>query len=255
VRPRPVILVIPSLQQRGVEFADFSVSLSAHYTDAVLAAGGLPVIAPCTTDRGAVAELVSRADGVMLTGGDDAEPSLYRDTPLPAEIDAALARDEPQRDLLELEVIRAVFASGRPLLAICRGVQVLNLALGGDLVWDIPQEVPGALRHKQMDRKNEPVHDVALTPGSLFSSVAKTDVLSVNSTHHQALGRVSGLLQVVARSADGVVEAVEAAPGHRHLCPWLIGVQFHPERLTRDRQPAFRELFKAFVRACGKPKQ
>jgi putative glutamine amidotransferase len=252
VKPRPVILIIPSLQQRGVEFADFSVSLSAHYTDAVLAAGGLPVIAPCTTDRSAIAELVARADGVMLTGGDDAEPSLYRDEPLPASVDAALTRDEPRRDLLELEVIRAVFASGRPLLAICRGVQVLNLALGGDLVWDIPQQVPGALRHKQMDRRNEPVHDVALTPGSLFNSVVRTEVLSVNSTHHQALGRVSDLLRVVARSTDGVVEAVELTPGGGEICPWLLGVQFHPERLTRDRQPAFRELFKAFVRACGK---
>jgi len=252
VKPRPVILIIPSVQKRGVEFADFSVSLSVNYTNAVLQAGGLPVIAPCTDDRKAIAELVARADGVMLTGGDDAEPSLYRDEPLAPEIAAAVIRDEPRRDLMELEVIRAAFTAGRPLLAICRGVQMLNLALGGDLVWDIPQEVPGALRHKQMDRKNEPVHDVALTPGSLFSSVSRTEVLSVNSTHHQALGRLSGLLRVVARSADGVVEAVELAPGHKETCPWLIGVQFHPERLTHDRQPAFRELFKAFVRACGK---
>ena len=124
----------------------------------------------------------------------------------------------------------------RPLLAVCRGLQVLNVALGGDLIVDVPQEVPGALAHKQMDRKNEVVHEVALTPGSLLHRSHATQALGVNSTHHQAAGRVAPQLRVSARSADGVIEGLELTDSETRRGPWLVAVQYHPERLF-DRHP------------------
>lgn len=250
MKRRPVILIVPSVQQRGIEFADFSVSLSDNYTRAVTDAGGLPLIMSCTGERELVADSIARADGVLLTGGDDVEPSLFTQESLPKEVWKAIALDDPRRDLLELLVIDEVFRQGKPLLAICRGAQMLNVALGGDLICDIPQQVKGALPHKQMDRKNEPVHDVSLTRGSLLSTVAGTDTLAVNSTHHQAAGRVASLLRATAKSSDGIVEALELKAEESHRLPWLLGVQFHPERLQRS-HAAFPGIFRAFVSACG----
>jgi putative glutamine amidotransferase len=251
VKPRPVILIVPSVQQRGVEFADFSVSLSDNYSRAIVGAGGLPLILTCSTEPEIVAESIARADGVLLTGGDDVDPELFTKEVLPKRVRSAIALDDPRRDLLELLVIEEVFRQTKPLLAICRGAQMLNGALGGDLIWDIPQQVRGALAHKQMDRKNEPVHDVSLTRGSLLSTVAGTDTLAVNSTHHQAAGRVASLLRATAKSSDGIVEALELKVEESNRLPWLLGVQFHPERLLRS-HAAFPNLFRAFVSACGR---
>ncbi|MBI3882043.1 MAG: gamma-glutamyl-gamma-aminobutyrate hydrolase family protein [Verrucomicrobia bacterium] len=254
MRERPLILVVPSVQQRGIEFADFSVSLSNHYTRAVIAAGGVPWVMPCCPDKKFVAECVRRAGGVMLTGGDDLEPKLFSKKPLPEKLRATVTLDDPRRDALELAIVDEVFRQRRPLLAICRGAQMLNVALGGGLIVDIPLEVPGALAHRQMDRKNEPVHDVALTPGSLLSSLAATQTLGVNSTHHQAAGRIAKLLRTTARSADGVVEALELKPAEIGRLPWLLAVQFHPERMF-EQYPVFGKIFADFVGSCCPPTQ
>lgn len=250
MRRRPLILIVPSVQQRGVEFADFSLSLSDHYARAIIAAGGIPWVMPCCPDAAFIAECVRRADGVMLTGGDDLEPALFTSKPLPAKLRATVTLDDPRREVVELETIDQVFRQARPLLAICRGAQVLNVALGGDLIVDIPRQVPGALAHKQMDRKHEPVHDVALTRGSLLHSLMKTQALGVNSTHHQAAGRIAKLLRATARSRDGVAEALELKPGTGTVSPWLLAVQFHPERMF-EKYPVFAIIFADFVRASA----
>jgi putative glutamine amidotransferase len=146
-------------------------------------------------------------------------------------------------------VVDEVFRQRKPLLAICRGHQVLNVALGGTLIVDIPRQIPTALRHRQMDRKAEKVHDVHLTPESMLAKIAARRTLGVNSTHHQAVDRPAGVLAVVARSADGVVEALELKPHARHRLPFLLSVQFHPERLA-GRYAEHRRIFDAFTRAC-----
>jgi len=135
------------------------------------------------------------------------------------------------------------------LLAICRGHQVLNVALGGTLLVDIPRQLPAALRHRQMDRKAEKVHDVHLTPESLLAKITGRRTLGVNSTHHQAVDQPAGALKVSARSADGVIEALELKPDARHRAPFLLSVQFHPERLA-GRYAEHRRIFDAFSRAC-----
>jgi putative glutamine amidotransferase len=144
-------------------------------------------------------------------------------------------------------VLREVFRQGKPLLAICRGHQLLNVALGGTLYVDLPQQRPGGVKHNRPDRKDRPVHKVALTPGSLLHKITGQRTLAVNSTHHQAVARVAAGLRATAVSPDGIVEALELA--HPGAWPFVLGVQFHPERMC-ERDAACRSVFDEFVRAC-----
>ncbi|MDB6028065.1 MAG: gamma-glutamyl-gamma-aminobutyrate hydrolase [Verrucomicrobiales bacterium] len=244
---RPLILVSSSTQKEGYEFADASISLSNRYSEAIVAAGGIPVIAPCLAAKEIIAGMVARCDGVMLTGGDDIQTSLYAPD-LPKKLAEKSGPPEPERDVAELQIIDEVFAQRKPLLAICRGHQILNVALGGTLIVDIPTQVPGALNHRQMERKMEQVHTVTLTPGSHLARVSGKQKLSVNSTHHQAIGQMAGLLKPTATSEDGIVEAMELKD--EQMLPFLISVQFHPERLY-DRYKEFLALFNAFVGSCA----
>lgn len=246
----PLILVSPSVADRGTEFGDRSLSLSECYSAAIIAAGGLPLVLPCLTDPALVAAAVARCDGVLLTGGEDLPPELY-DPHLPDEIRRTVTIDAPERDALEFELVNQVFRQQKPLLAICRGHQVLNVALGGTLITDIPLQLPGALHHKRSDAKNNPVHEITVKSGSILAQYADNLTMSVNSSHHQALGRVAEPLLVTAASPDGVIEAVELRPGSNRTLPYLLSVQFHPERLF-DRYPRFKEMFRGFVQACEK---
>lgn len=249
MKTAPLVLIIPSSERRGVEFSDLSLSISNLYSEAVIAAGGLPWIMPIAPVRELAAESVRRCDGVMLTGGDDVQPKLYRGS-LPARLKRTLSPASPERDLLELLIIEEVLRQQKPLLAICRGQQILNAALGGTLVVDIAAQVPDALRHSRSDRKDQLVHDVILEPDSLLAGIFAQLTLGVNSSHHQAVGRVAAPFRVTARSPDGVIEGLELRPGKTHLLPYLLAVQFHPERLLA-RHPEFLGLFHSFTRACA----
>lgn len=246
---RPTILLTAATAARGEEFADGSISLSQAYLRAVLAAGGVPLVAGCLPDAAYAAALVARADGVVLTGGEDLQPELYA-ADLPASLRATVKHVEPARDAFELLCVREVFRQGKPLLAICRGHQLLNVALGGTLWVDLPSQVPGEVKHRCMDRKDEPVHEIHIEADSLLARLLRTRRPSVNSTHHQAVNGVAEMFRATARSADGVVEAMELAPAHAGALPWLLSVQFHPERLA-PRHPRFGALFRDFVHACA----
>jgi putative glutamine amidotransferase len=225
-----------------------SLSLSEMYDRAVMACGGLPLAMPCTTSREMVAECVRLCDGVLLTGGDDINPALYADG-LSARLRRAVGRPDSERDLRELLVIDEIFRQRKPLLAVCRGHQLLNVALGGTLLADIGTQHPGALNHRRMDRKSEIVHEVQLTSGSLLAKITGKWALGVNSTHHQAVDQVAEILQVAATSSDGVVEGLQLGPGSAGLLPFLLAVQFHPERLL-DQYAEHRAIFRSFVGAC-----
>src|ERR1700690_4626479 len=248
----PLIIVSPSIEKRGVEFHDLSVSLSVKYENAVLQAGGIPVTAPTTTDRERLAEVVRRADGVLLTGGDDIHPDLY-DRHLPRTVRRTVdtTPDGGGRDWRELVLIDETFRQRKPLLAICRGHQLLNIALGGRLIADIRRQLPGALNHQRMDKAGELVHEVPLTTGSLLAKITGRRILGVNSSHHQAVREPAGPLMAVARTRDGIVEAMEWKPEAGRRMPFFLSVQFHPERLT-ERHAEHRAIFRRFVAACGR---
>ena len=248
MKSRALVLITPCTERKGAEFSDPSLSLSDRYPRAIVAAGGMPWVLPCWPAENIVAEAVRRCDGVMLTGGDDVQPKLYANDLTP-RLERTVSPADAARDWWELLLIREVFRQRKPLLAICRGQQILNVSLGGTLIVDIRAQVPRALNHGRLDRKDKIVHKVALTRGSILNKIMGKQTLGVNSSHHQSVGRLGASLCVTAVSPDGVVEGLEWAEPARRRLPWLVAVQFHPERLF-EKHDVFLELFRSFIRAC-----
>jgi len=246
----PLILISPSYELRGVEFSDLSMSLSLRYEQAVLAAGGLPLIGPATIERRLLAESLRRADGVLLTGGDDINPYLY-ETKLPRFIRKTIntTPDGGKRDAAELMLIAEIFRQQKPVLAICRGHQLMHVAFGGKLIVDIPQQAPSSINHRQVSKAFSIVHEAELKPGSLIAKITGRRRLGVNSTHHQAIREPAGPFVATARSRDGLVEAMELQPEFAGAMPYFLGVQFHPERLI-EKGNHYLEIFRSFVKAC-----
>ena len=247
----PLILVSPNVEKHGDEFGDMSLSLSETYQMALMGAGAIPFTMPATASRQVIAECVRRADGVLLPGGEDVDPALYANR-LPAKLQrtVTITPDGGARDLREVMLVDEAFRQRKPLLAICRGHQLLNVALGGTLLVDVASQVRGAINHRRPDKKSGIAHAVHLTEDSLLANITGNQTMGVNSTHHQAVDRPAEPLVVIGRSEDGVVEAMQLKPEAGRLLPFLLSVQFHPERLV-DRYPAHRAIFKAFTRACA----
>ncbi|HET9010617.1 MAG TPA: gamma-glutamyl-gamma-aminobutyrate hydrolase family protein [Gemmatimonadaceae bacterium] len=212
---------------------------NVSYSAAARAVGLRPYILPVLGPHDADAMLAGM-HGLILTGGEDVDPAHYGSTPHPA-----LGDVHPERDAFELALVRAARARGVPTLAICRGVQIANVALGGTLVQDLPSEWPTALAHDGRWGRSDRVHDLRVAAGSrLAEAIGATDA-TTNSLHHQAIARVAEGLVAVAHAPDGVVEAVEWA-GEEW---WMAGVQWHPEELTATPEGWDRALFAAFAAA------
>ena len=214
----------------------------SDYLESVRRAGATPRELTLADDPAAIAGSV---DGLLLTGGGDVDPALYNATP-----HATFGAAEPGRDAFEIALVRAVLEAGKPVFAICRGMQLLNVALGGDLVQDIPTEVNGAAHHDVREPRYALAHEVWTTQGSRFSTLMREKLVDgescqVNSRHHQAVKHLGAGLEVVATAPDGVIEAVER-PG-----AFCLGVQWHPENFWRTGE--FRPLFEGFVDACRRP--
>ena len=214
------------------------------YPHSVELAGGAPVMIPLKIDRPALRAIYDRLDGVMISGGGDVDPARYG-----AETSVFTVDVDPDRDEIEAQLIAWAVEDDKPLLGICRGHQMLNVALGGTLIQDVREEMPGSLRHDGPtdDWFLRLVHDVEVAPGSKLHQALgiNGDRLKVNSMHHQSVGQAAPSLCVVARAGDGIIEGLEH-PDRR----FLVGVQWHPEALS-DRELAQRRLFEAFVRAAG----
>ena len=248
-RTAPLILISPNTEVTGDEFGGTAHSVSETYQRAVIRAGGLPVVLTGFAESAVIEECVRRCDGVLFTGGEDVNPRLYTKR-LPAALRRTVRLDAGDRDERELMLVEEVFRQRKPLFAVCRGHQMVNVALGGSLVVDIASQLRGALNHRQMKRKSEVVHQARLTEGSLLANITGKRRLGVNSTHHQAVARVASVLRVTASSPDGVVEGLELKAGQQGLLPYFVTVQFHPERLA-PRHAEHQALFDSFVRACA----
>ncbi len=210
------------------------------YLDAVRLAGGVPVILPPATNPAEIAATLELVDGVLLTGGKDIDPARYGETVLNTKV-----APEPERDAFELPLAARAVERNFPLLAICRGMQVLNVALGGTLWQDLPEQLSDALQHSQKAPRDETTHRVELQGASLLGDlVGEVDGLEANSFHHQAARAIAPRLVPVAHTADGVVEAIEAPERD-----FVLGIQWHPEHLAATR-PEHRRLFEGLVRAA-----
>lgn len=216
--------------------------LYVAYTRMVREAGGVPVVlAPGPPEE--VPALLDHLDGLVLTGGGDVDPAAYGGSDHPKVYGV-----DPERDAFELALAREAAARRMPTLAICRGMQVLNIAFGGTLVEDIADADADAVPHRvEGEDAYRPIQEVTVEPGSTTAAVLGTERLSVNSVHHQGIGRLAGAFRLTATTADGVVEAYEPADG-----AWpLWAVQWHPEWLPAE-EPS-RRLFRAVVEAAGRP--
>ncbi len=216
----------------------FQYAVSSGYVAAVEEAGGIAVTLPAQLR--AVPELIATLDALILTGGGDIDPVHYGQPLHPATHSI-----DPDRDRFELDLTRMAVERGLPLLGICRGIQVINVALGGTLIQDIPAEVPAALVHQTPEDAPIATHPVCLQTDSRLAALIQCADLLTNSAHHQAIQSLAPALRVVGWSQDGVVEAVESTDQS-----FVIGVQWHPEILFRDAAP-HRRLFACLVEACA----
>ena len=191
-------------------------------------------------DPASVAGLMALADGFALAGGEDLHPSTYDE-----EAHPRLGEVNGPRDALETAALRLAIAGAMPVLALCRGVQVLNVALGGNLWQDLPSQRPGAVAHRQSGVWHATGHEVRVDPDSRLGAIVGAGSFDVNSFHHQAIREVGPGLRATAWAPDGLVEAVEAEAG------WVLGVQWHPERHPDDAPPEHpdRRLVAAFADA------
>lgn len=218
---KPVIGITPSIGQfenRGDIFR-----MEVSYVEAVEAAGGVPILLP--PSNAGIAELLPIVDGIIFSGGGDIRPDRYGDQ----EVHPTTYGISDLRDEFEFRLLEAAMAADIPTLAICRGIQVLNVGLGGTLYQDVSQQPGDPEAHRQPWEPGSwenPIHEVKLTPGSLAADVLGDTTVGTNSAHHQTLKEIAPGLRVVGKSADGTVEVVEGV-GKR----FVLGVQWHPEKM------------------------
>lgn len=216
-------------------------SISPTYVQAVELGGGAPVVIPPHLEELQLHAIFERLDGLVLSGGGDIQPALF------GEEDSGLVWSvDEQRDQAELALAKWTLAEELPLLAICRGIQVLNVAAGGTLIQDIPTQVPDALSHSTVAGrpKSSVAHVVEVAAGSRLAALVGAGELGVNSSHHQAVKILGAGLVVTARAPDGVIEGLEL-PEH----PFCVGVQWHPEAMVES-HPVMRRLFEGLVEAA-----
>jgi putative glutamine amidotransferase len=220
--------------------------MSQRYVQVLAAAGAIPWVIPLLEhDEATLRGIYERTDALFLPGGVDIDPASYGEARRPA-----CGRSDPARDWTELLLTRWALADGKPVLAVCRGAQILNVAVGGTLYQDVAVERPDALKHDQFPiggrRRDELSHDVRIAAGSRLGRLLDAAVLPVNSMHHQGIARLAPGLAPVAVAADGLIEGVELVPSDDRF---VLGVQWHPEDLV-DVDPRMRRLFDAFVAAA-----
>jgi len=238
----PLIAVTTSISP-GNEGRPDRAALNGAYLRAVERAGGAPLMLAPQFDQRSITALMGASSGLVLTGGGDIFPGLYGQKQGPATSGVSVDRDR-----VEIEALGLALERGVPVLAICRGMQLLNVAMGGTLIQDLPSLRPSPINHAQTDggeaERSTPTHDVRTDPSSRLAAILGGVTIRTNSMHHQALDTLGSGLVAVAWSDDGIVEGVEMPGEH-----WVFGVQWHPEELAGTEAHAER-LFDAFLKAC-----
>lgn len=230
---KPIIAVLADVED------DKSISLVYTYTPALEALGSLPVVIPYTESEELILSYLELCDGVLFTGGDDICPSHYGKEP-----SRHLGKLQPNRDKLELAFFKAAAEADKPILAICRGAQLVNVALGGTLIQDIPTEAPSGILHRQSEGKFDYSHEVNVLADTPLAELMGAERIRVNSFHHQAIDALAPSLSVSALADDGIIEAAYMRDKY-----YVRIYQWHPERLW-DKDSYNKAVFTDFIRAC-----
>ena len=210
------------------DYSDIDTTIRSVYYRQVVAAGGTPILIPPITDKNTIINTLEHLDGLILTGGGDHNPLWYGEEPSPQ-----LHHINQERDLAELLITRLAYNRQIPILGICRGIQTIAIALGGKVV----QDINNTIKHDQNANRSEATHSVAIEKNSTLYNIYHSDILYVNSFHHQAVEKTGSKLKVAAKSSDHIIEAVES----NEFKP-ILGVQWHPEWLGEDGLPIFKWL-------------
>jgi putative glutamine amidotransferase len=235
---KPVIGITGAYVKHTAHMEGLYVHHDYHKT--VAATGGLPIILPYINPEIAI-EMLPLCDGIILSGGEDVDPIFYGSEP-----HQHIGPTIKQRDAVEIAITKYAIEHRIPVLAICRGMQILNVALGGTLMQDIPSQVKEPLQHSQLIERGQDCHWVTIEKESKLYQVLGEERVRVNSLHHQAINTVANELKVVAKASDGIVEAVEYIGSS-----FVIGVQWHPESMA-SWDPIMKKLFLEFIQQCKK---
>jgi len=237
---QPPLIMIPVPVQHG----DLRYSMGKYYIHALIKAGATPLLVPVSLNDAEQRRLYDLCDGVLLTGGADCDPKRFGESKH-EKTDGI----DPARDHAEILLTQWAVAEDKPIFGICRGVQMMNVALGGSLIQDIPSQVQTQQEHRvgvlNMPREKS-LHTTAIDANSRIASIIKNSEVGVNSFHHQALKKVAPGLVVTSRSNDGIIESVEM-PNKQ----FVLGVQWHPEDMA-DLRDDMQALFDEFVKTCKK---
>lgn len=237
---KPVIGILANIET--IDKAPFlgleKSSLHQNYIHSIIKAGAVPIVLPVVQDSSLIQSQIDLIDGLVLSGGGDVQPSLYGEEPHPD-----LGNVNPVRDHFEEEALLIAFRQKKPILGICRGLQLMNVAFGGSLYQDLNQHKSETrIKHDQQAPIHVPYHSIEIEPSTLLYEMFRELQIGVNSFHHQGIKELAPDFIVSARSKDGMIEGIE-----RINYPFLVGVQWHPERMV-DHDSGMLNLFKAFVK-------
>lgn len=232
---KPIIGVMPLWDDEKE-----SIWMLPGYVDGIHQAGGIPIILSLSTDETEIKRLAEMCDGFLFTGGHDVSPKLYHEEPMDGLVSCCEVRDR-----MEIVYLHEAISADKPVLGICRGIQFINAALGGTLYQDLPLQHSSDIEHHQRPPYDVPIHDVRIVKDSPLYQCLKTETISVNSYHHQAVKMLADDFKVMAYAQDGIIEAVYG-PDHRFL--WAV--QWHPE-FSWKTDPNSMKIFKAFIQAAA----
>lgn len=232
-QPQKPIIGISAKNAAGIAATNLT------YVNAIKRAGGVPVVIPMTTDTAQIDAILNVVSGIVMTGGEDVDPlKYYGEEPVRAQGEIV-----PERDTYDYMLIRRAVEKGLPLLGICRGEQMLNIAFGGSLYQDIPSQAEGSfIKHNQEAPSSYGTHSITIDRNSLLFKILATDSAVVNSFHHQAVKEIAPGFRVMAKSKDGIVEGIEMIGNDK-----VFGLQFHPEGLISRGDDTFLPVFIYFV--------
>jgi putative glutamine amidotransferase len=229
----PIIGITMSLE------GDSKLFVKKEYSNAIIMAGGIPFLLPLTQKVHIINKMVQKLDGLLLTGGEDIDPTLFGEEPIDG-----LGEIIPERDQMEINLIHNVIEQKKPILGICRGCQILNVALGGDMYQDIKSQKKPVLQHFQRAPKSHASHSIHIHSSSLLFDIIQKMNIKVNSYHHQAIRNTASQLIPSAFSQDGIIEAVEGTAPN-----FILGVQWHPECMVKVSKEAL-NIFRYFINKC-----